>query len=100
MEYRTLGQSDIKVSELAFGAWAIGGWLWGGADSKDAIKAIETAVDHGMTTIDTAAVYGFGLSEELVGKAVKGKRDKVQILTKFGLVWDEKKGTVLLCIKG
>jgi aryl-alcohol dehydrogenase-like predicted oxidoreductase len=92
MEYRTLGQSDIKVSELAFGAWAIGGWLWGGADSKDAIKAIETAVDYGMTTIDTAAVYGFGLSEELVGKAIKGKRDKVQILTKFGLTWSEKKG--------
>ena len=92
MEYRTLGQSGIKVSELAFGAWAIGGWLWGGADSKDAVKAIETAVDHGMTTIDTAAVYGFGLSEELVGKAVKGKRDKVQILTKFGLSWNEKKG--------
>jgi aryl-alcohol dehydrogenase-like predicted oxidoreductase len=92
MEYRTLGQSEIKVSELAFGAWAIGGWLWGGADSKDAVKAIETAVDNGMTTIDTAAVYGFGLSEELVGKAVKGKREKVQILTKFGLTWKEKKG--------
>ena len=92
MEYRTLGKSDIKVSELAFGAWAIGGWLWGGADSKDAVKAIETAMDHGMTTIDTAAVYGFGLSEELVGKAVKGKRDKVQILTKFGLSWSETKG--------
>jgi aryl-alcohol dehydrogenase-like predicted oxidoreductase len=92
MEYKTLGQSGIKVSELAFGAWAIGGWMWGGADSKDAIKAIETAVDHGMTTIDTAAVYGFGLSEELVGKATKGKRTKVQILTKFGLTWDGKKG--------
>ena len=99
MEYRTLGQSGIKVSELAFGAWAIGGWLWGGADSKDAIKAIETAVDHGMTTIDTAAVYGFGLSEELVGKAVKGKRNRVQILTKFGLVWDEKKGKFFFASK-
>ncbi len=93
MEYRTLGKSEIKISEIAFGAWAIGGWMWGGADSKDAVKAIETAVDHGMTTIDTAAVYGFGLSEELVGKATKGKRDKVQILTKFGLIWDEKKGS-------
>ena len=92
MEYRTLGQSDLKVSELAFGAWAIGGWLWGGADSKDAVKAIETAIDHGMTSIDTAAVYGFGLSEELVGKATKGKRDRVQILTKFGLTWSGKKG--------
>jgi aryl-alcohol dehydrogenase-like predicted oxidoreductase len=92
MEYKTLGKSGIKVSELAFGAFAIGGWLWGGADSKDAIMALETAVDNGMTTIDTAPVYGFGHSEELVGKAIKGKRDKVQILTKFGLIWNEKKG--------
>ena len=92
MEYRTLGKSDLKVSEIAFGAWAIGGWLWGGADAKDAIRAIETAIDNGMTTIDTAAVYGFGLSEQLVAKAVKGKREKTQILTKFGMVWDEKKG--------
>jgi len=92
MEYRTLGKSEVKVSELAFGAWAIGGWMWGGADSKEAIEGIETAIDHGMTTIDTAAVYGFGLSEELTGKAIKGKRSKVQILTKFGLTWNEKKG--------
>jgi aryl-alcohol dehydrogenase-like predicted oxidoreductase len=92
MEYRTLGKSEVKVSELAFGAWAIGGWMWGGADSKDAVKAIETAIDNGMTTIDTAAVYGFGLSEELTGKAINGKRSKVQILTKFGLSWREKKG--------
>jgi aryl-alcohol dehydrogenase-like predicted oxidoreductase len=92
METRKLGKSDLQVSVLAFGAWAIGGWLWGGADSKEAVKAIETAVDHGMTTIDTAAIYGFGLSEELVGKAIKGKRDKVQILTKFGLTWAGTKG--------
>lgn len=92
MEKRILGQSDLQISVLAFGAWAIGGWLWGGADSKEAIKAIETAVDHGMTTIDTASIYGFGLSEELVGKAIKGKRDKVQILTKFGLSWTKKNG--------
>jgi len=92
MEYRKLGKTDIKVSELAFGAWAIGGWLWGGADTDEAIEAIKTAVDKGMTTIDTAAVYGFGLSEELVGKAVKGKRDQVQIFTKFGMIWDGKKG--------
>ena len=93
METRKLGKSDLEVTVLAFGAWAIGGWLWGGADSNDAIKAIETAVDNGMTTIDTASAYGFGLSEELVGKAIKGKRNKVQILTKFGMEWIEKKGT-------
>lgn len=87
METRKLGQSDIEISVLAFGAWAIGGWMWGGADARDAVRAIETAIDNGMTTIDTASVYGFGLSEELTGKAVKGKRDKVQILTKFGMSW-------------
>ena len=99
METRTLGQSDLQVSVLAFGAWAIGGWFWGGADSKDAIKAIETAIENGMTTIDTAPVYGFGLSEELVGKAIKGKRDKVQILTKFGLSWSERKGQFYFATK-
>jgi aryl-alcohol dehydrogenase-like predicted oxidoreductase len=90
MEKRKLGNSDLEVSAIAFGAWAIGGWMWGGADSKDAVKAMETAIDNGMTTIDTASVYGFGLSEELVGKAIKGKREKVQVLTKFGMSW---KGT-------
>ena len=49
METRKLGQSDLEVTVLAFGAWAIGGWMWGGADTKEAIKAIETAVDNGMT---------------------------------------------------
>jgi aryl-alcohol dehydrogenase-like predicted oxidoreductase len=92
METKKLGNSDVNVSILAFGAWAIGGWQWGGSDTKEAIRAIETAEDNGMTSIDTAPVYGFGLSEEIVGKAIKGKRHNVQILTKFGMVWDEKKG--------
>lgn len=92
MKTNKLGKSDVNVTELAFGAWAIGGWMWGGADSREAIRAMEAAIDEGMTTIDTAPVYGFGLSEELVGKAVKGKRHDVQILTKFGMVWTEKKG--------
>ncbi len=93
METVKLGQSDVEVTVIAFGAWAIGGWMWGGADSKEAVKAIETAIDNGMTTIDTASVYGFGLSEELVGKAIRGKRSKVQILTKFGMSWDNNKGS-------
>ena len=74
--------------------------MWGGTDSKDAIKAIETAIDNGMTTIDTAAVYGFGLSEELTGKAIRRKRSKVQILTKFGLSWNEKKGEFFFAFTG
>jgi aryl-alcohol dehydrogenase-like predicted oxidoreductase len=92
MEKRRLGKSDVFVSELAFGAWAIGGWQWGGSDTREAIRAIEASVDHGMTSIDTAPIYGFGLSEELVGKAIKGKRSGVQILTKCGMSWSGKNG--------
>jgi aryl-alcohol dehydrogenase-like predicted oxidoreductase len=65
--------------------------MWGGADANDALDAIAASIDAGVTTIDTAAVYGFGQSEELVGKAMKGKRDKLQILTKYGLRWDDTK---------
>lgn len=94
MKLRQLGNSDIKVTPIAFGAWAIGGWMWGGADEKDAIKAVQTAVDLGMTTIDTAAVYGYGKSEKLIGKALKGRpRDSYQILTKYGLNWQNDEGT-------
>ena len=82
--------TGIRISRIAFGAWAIGGWFWGGADEKESVRAIECAIDNGMTTIDTAPVYGFGQSEQFAGKAMKGKRNKVQILTKFGLRWDQK----------
>ncbi len=92
MEYRTLGKSDLKVTPLTFGAWAIGGWMWGGADKADALKAIRKSIDLGITTIDTAPVYGFGLSEEIVGEAIAGIRDQVQILTKYGLIWDRQVG--------
>lgn len=88
MELRKLGNSDVKVTPIAFGAWAIGGLMWGGNDDQDALDALEAAYDLGITTFDTAPVYGFGHSEELVGKALKSKRDQVQILTKYGLRWD------------
>lgn len=88
MEKINLPNSDVLITPLTFGAWAIGGWFWGGAEEKESVNAIETAIDLGMTTIDTAPVYGFGQSEEFVGKAIKGKRDNVEILTKFGLRWD------------
>lgn len=95
MENRRLGESDLHLSEIAFGAWAIGGWMWGGADRKAAVGAIHAALDHGMTSIDTAPIYGYGLSEEIVGQALKGtSRDKVQLLTKFGLRWDKAYGDV------
>ena len=92
MQIKKIGKSDVKVTEIAFGAWAVGGWMWGGTDYKLSVKAIERAIDLGMTTIDTAPVYGFGLSEKIVGDAIKGKKDKVQILTKYGLRWDTDKG--------
>jgi aryl-alcohol dehydrogenase-like predicted oxidoreductase len=92
MDSRQLGDSDIRLSSIVFGAWAIGGWMWGGTNRHDAIAAIHTALDMGITTIDTAAVYGQGHSESIVGEAVEGRRDEVQILTKFGLRWDTAEG--------
>ena len=64
MEKVTLGKSDLKVTPIAFGAWAIGGWMWGGTDKKDALDALEFSIDNGITTIDTAPIYGFGHSED------------------------------------
>jgi len=93
MEYRQLGESGISASAITFGAWAIGGWMWGGTERSDAVAAIRASYDEGVTSIDTAAVYGQGLSEEIVGEALQGiPRDKVQIMTKFGMRWDLAKG--------
>lgn len=88
MEYRKLGNSDVEISAIAFGAWAIGGWMWGGTDHQAAREAILKSLELGVTTIDTAPVYGFGLSEEIVGEALVGRRQEVQLLTKFGLRWE------------
>src|ERR1700730_10629190 len=93
MEYRKLGNSNLEVSAICFGAWAAGGWMWGGTERSDAIRAIKAAHDLGVTSIDTAPIYGQGTSEEIVGEAIRGlPRDKVQILTKFGMRWDLAKG--------
>ncbi|TWV96885.1 aldo/keto reductase [Chitinophaga pinensis] len=89
MEYRKLGNTDLQLSTITYGAFAIGGNMWGGNEKQDSIAAVHASLDHGVTTIDTAPFYGFGLSEELIGEAIKGKdRSKIQLLTKFGLVWD------------
>ncbi len=93
MELRKLGHSDLMVSPVIFGAWAIGGWMWGGSDEKDAVEAIHAAIDHGVNAIDTAAVYGMGHSEELVGRAIKGRRDGLVIATKCGMRWDSEEGS-------
>ncbi len=92
MTLRQLGSSDLKVSPVIFGAWAIGGWMWGGNDETDAIEAIHASIDNGVNTIDTAAVYGMGDSEILVGRAIKGRREGLIIATKCGMRWDTEEG--------
>ncbi len=92
MRYRALGGSGIEASVVAFGAWAVGGWWWGGADDSESIAAIREALDLGITLIDTAPAYGLGHSEEVVGTAIKGRRDEVVLATKCGLIWHADKG--------
>lgn len=93
MKYRKLGETDLNLPVITFGAWAAGGWMWGGSERKDAIEAIKASYDLGVTAIDTAPIYGQGASEEIVGEAIKGlPRDNVFVLTKFGMRWDFKKG--------
>jgi len=93
MEYRKIGNTDLELSVITFGAWAAGGWMWGSTDRNDAIKAIQASYDEGVTSIDTAPIYGQGDSEEIVGEALQEiARDKVQIITKYGMRWDLAKG--------
>ncbi len=89
---REIGNSGIMASAVGLGTWAIGGWMWGGTDEARSIKAVQAAIDNGITLIDTAPMYGAGVSEEIVGKALKGRRDKVVLATKCGLVWHTQKG--------
>ncbi len=78
------------ISRIGLGAWAIGGWCWGDSDDNESIKTIHKAFDLGINIIDTAPVYGFGRSEEVVGRALKESsidRTKIILATKFGLDW-------------
>jgi len=93
MEYRPLGASGIEASVVALGAWAIGGWMWGGTDEQKAIEAIQASLDAGINFIDTAPAYGMGLSETIVGKAIAGRRIQAVVATKCGIVWHTDKGT-------
>ncbi len=92
MKYKKLGTTDIETSVIGLGTWAMGGWMWGGGNDSDSIAAIHAALDSGVNLIDTAPAYGLGRSEELVGQAIKGRRDKVVLATKCGLVWHTDKG--------
>jgi aryl-alcohol dehydrogenase-like predicted oxidoreductase len=83
----------LRVSRVALGTWAMGGWMWGGTDERDSVATIRAALDQGINLIDTAPVYGFGVSEEIVGKAVAAKdlRSRAVIATKVGLEWRDGK---------
>src|SRR5271155_1370905 len=90
--FKNLGNSDMKLTPIGFGAWAIGGgnwdFAWGAQDDDASIHAIHQALDEGINWIDTAAIYGLGHSEEIVGKAVKGSTQKPLIFTKCSMRWD------------
>lgn len=90
---REIGRSGVQASAVGLGTWAIGGWMWGGTDESQSIDAIRASLDAGVSLIDTAPAYGLGRSEEIVGKALKGRRDKAVIATKCGLVWHTRQGT-------
>ncbi len=92
MRYRMLGRGDLRVPVISFGAWAVGGWLWGGPDDEAAVRAMQRGIDLGVTCIDTAPVYGMGHSERVVGRAIAGRRDQVIVATKCGLRWDAEDG--------
>ena len=90
MEQIEFVKTGLMTSRIGLGTWAMGGWMWGGTDEAQSIATIRTAIDRGVTLIDTAPVYGFGRSEEIVGKALEGSlRHKVTIATKVGLAWKD-----------
>ena len=94
MKYRNIGKTKLKASAVTFGAMGIGGgFRYPDADADVSIRAIHAALDRGINIIDSAPVYGFGQSEELIGKAIRGRRDKVILSTKCGLWWGDDEGS-------
>ena len=89
-EFTAIPGTSLRVSPVAIGTWAIGGWMWGGTDEAESVATIQAAFEHGINVVDTAPVYGFGRSEEIVGKAISESRlrSEVLIATKAGLQWD------------
>jgi aryl-alcohol dehydrogenase-like predicted oxidoreductase len=90
-EFVGIADTGLQVSRVALGTWAIGGWMWGGTDESQSVATIRAALDQGINLIDTAPVYGFGASEEIVGKALTGARSSAVIATKVGLEWRDGK---------
>lgn len=91
METLDINRNGLVASRVGLGTWAIGGWMWGGTDENESIRTIQNVPELGVTLIDTAPVYGFGRSEEIVGKALEqaGMRDQVVLATKCCLEWDD-----------
>lgn len=100
MSDRALGQSGLVIPPVVFGAYPLGGTNWGPRDDDEAVRALTAAFDAGMTAVDTAPVYGFGLSEELVGRALRGRRDGIVVMSKVGLRWDRADGRVAFVAAG
>ena len=90
-EFVDVPGTQLKVSRVALGTWAMGGWMWGGADRRESVATIRAALHQGINLIDTAPVYGFGVSEEIVGEALEGVRGQAVIATKTGLEWHDGK---------
>jgi aryl-alcohol dehydrogenase-like predicted oxidoreductase len=86
-EFVRIPKTSLKVSRVALGTWAMGGWMWGGTDRRESVATIQAALVQGINLIDTAPVYGFGVSEEIVGSAVKDMRSEVVVATKAGIEW-------------
>jgi aryl-alcohol dehydrogenase-like predicted oxidoreductase len=86
-EFIDIPATALKVSRVALGTWAMGGWMWGGTDESESVATIRAALDRGINLIDTAPVYGFGVAEEIVGKALTGVRSRAIIATKVGVEW-------------
>src|SRR3984885_14233019 len=90
-EFVEIPETELKVSRVALGTWAMGGWMWGGTDQRESVATIRAALHQGINLIDTAPAYGFGTSEEIVGAALEGVRSQAVIATKTGLEWRDGK---------
>jgi aryl-alcohol dehydrogenase-like predicted oxidoreductase len=98
MKYRILGRTGFWISEIGFGTWPMGGDMWGETDDRESIKALNLAVDLGLNFIDTALTYGDGHSEQVIGKVIKTRSEKIYIATKIppkNRIWPAKKGSRL-----